>query len=153
MKTRVLSEDGVPGREEFMEYSGMISEVAGGARPEGRYVNVILISPEKMEELNLKYKGRSGPAEILTFPYDSGDFVDIDSSLEGEIYLCWPQITMAAEERDVDPQIYLLRLVVHGIFHLSGYSHADPENARIMEQAEMDYLIPILGRETAGKLF
>lgn len=153
MKTRILSEEGIEGREEFLKSADRINKIAGPAGVEENCINVILIGRQKMAELNRNFKNREGDAEILTFSYEEGEFRDIDSSLRGEIYLCWEPICRGAETRSVPPNIYLERLVVHGIFHLLGYSHGDPDSADRMEEAEKNFLIPFMDKESIEKMF
>lgn len=153
MKTRILSEEGISGREEFLKSADKINKIAAQAGAEEDRINVILISRHKMAELNREFKNREGEAEILTFPYGEGEFRDIDSSLRGEIYLCWDTICRGAETRSVPPNIYLERLVVHGIFHLLGYSHGDPDSADRMEEAEKNFLIPFMDKGSIEKMF
>ncbi len=153
MKARILSEPGTEGREEFLGSAETIREIAKDAGPGDRYVDIVLIDRAGMEVLNRDYKKRKGAAEILTFPYREDEFREIDSSLCGEIYLCWQPVCEGAAAREVNPGLYLLRLVVHGICHLLGYSHHHEKNAEEMEEEEIKRMSAYADSAAMKKLF
>ncbi len=62
------------------------------------------VSPERMHELNLLYRGKDKPTNVLSFPL---------SETEGEILLCAEQMS----EAEVIP------LFIHGLLHLKGMRH------------------------------
>lgn len=153
MKARILSEPGTEGREDFLAAADTISEIAENAGSSYEYVDIILIDRDEMEVLNRDYKKRAGAAEILTFPYREDEFKELDSSLNGEIYLCWGPICEGAESRGVKVGLYLLRLVVHGVCHLLGYSHHDQKSAEKMEEEEIRRMSAYADRSIMEKLF
>ncbi|MCD6380268.1 rRNA maturation RNase YbeY [bacterium] len=154
MRIRMLSHPGVIGRSEFYRFASLTNAVSSGLLPAGRHLNVILVGEKKMALLNRKYKKRRGPAEILTFSYpDDNEFSERDSTLLGEIVLCWRSLCKGASYRSVSYELYMIRLVVHGIFHLLGYSHSNDVSAEEMEEAEMNCLLSFFEREDVEKLF
>ncbi|HMA77098.1 MAG TPA: rRNA maturation RNase YbeY [Candidatus Krumholzibacteriaceae bacterium] len=154
MKVTMLSHPLVTGRSEFYQAAPVLEEISSDLIPDGKYLNLILIGERKMARLNRKYKKRKGPAEILTFSYSDDDsFSEGDSGLLGEIVLCWRSLSGGARSRNVSSEIYLIRLVVHGIFHLFGYTHLDNESACKMEKAEKKYLLSTFDSEEVDKLF
>ena len=154
MKIRMLIHPRVIGQSEFKRATPLTKKVADGLLPSGRFLNVILVGERKMAFLNRKYKNRRGPAEILTFSYaDDDEFSEEDKTLLGEIVLCWRSLSKGARYRNVSTELYMIRLVVHGIFHLLGYKHSDDQSALEMEKAEMNYLLPFFGREDVNKFF
>lgn len=153
MKARILSEPGTEGREDFLAAADTIREIAENAGRGDEYVDIILIDRDEMEVLNRNYKKREGAAEVLTFPYREDEFREPDSSLNGEIYLCWGPICEGAESRGVEPGLYLLRLAVHGICHLLGYSHHDQKSAEKMEEEEIKRMSAYADRSNMEKLF
>ena len=102
-------------------------------------VNVVLVSPEKSQELNGKYRGKDKPTNILSFPnHEVADFVKPEESEEllGQIFICMDVVEREAEENSYPRDDWLTRLIVHGILHLSGYHHNDESHASQMEQRE-----------------
>jgi probable rRNA maturation factor len=110
-------------------------------------------------ELNLEFLGEDGPTDVLAFPIDdeivesgrspdSGttgpDRPDIEAGevpiLLGDVMVC-PAIAAsnaADHNRSTDDEIALL--VVHGILHVLGMDHADPEEEAAMFAKQSDLL-------------
>jgi probable rRNA maturation factor len=101
-------------------------------------LSILLIDVEYMSELNHQWMDGDGPTDVLAFPMDESS-VDHgpgegsgEPALLGDIVLC-PEVAAkqaaTAGHATVDE---LALLTVHGILHLLGYDHAEPE-----EEAEM----------------
>ncbi|GAA2354964.1 rRNA maturation RNase YbeY [Dactylosporangium salmoneum] len=101
-------------------------------------LSVLLVDVEYMTELNHRWMDGDGPTDVLAFPMDEGS-VDHgpgegsgEPALLGDIVLC-PEVAAkqaaTAGHSTIDE---LALLTVHGILHLLGYDHAEPE-----EEAEM----------------
>lgn len=98
-----------------------------------------LIDVATMAQLNQQWMGNSGPTDVLSFPMDEltpghadADPEDGEAGYLGDIALC-PQVAEqqapAAGHATAD-EIDLL--VVHGILHLLGHDHAEPEEHQVM---------------------
>ncbi len=74
-------------------------------------VSVVLVRPDTIRDLNLRFRKRNEPTDVLSFEVDGpyGEMV-------GEIVIC-PECA--------DPQMDVEELVVHGALHLSGMDHAE----------------------------
>ena len=101
-------------------------------------LSILLVDVEYMTELNHRWMDGDGPTDVLAFPMDEGS-VDHgpgegggEPALLGDIVLC-PEVAAkqaaTAGHATIDE---LALLTVHGILHLLGYDHAEPE-----EHAEM----------------
>ena len=99
-------------------------------------LSILLVDPDTMSAYHEKYMGEPGPTDVLSFPMDELRIPTEDDDppvgLLGDIVLC-PEVTSkqaAANGRTPDAEAeYLL---IHGLLHLLGFDHADPE-----EKAEM----------------
>ena len=58
----------------------------------------------------------------------------------GEVIVSWPQAQRQAGEHGLSPMQELAHLVVHGILHLVGYDHVEPEEAALMQAREREAL-------------
>ena len=99
------------------------------------------VDPETIAALNREHLGGDGPTDVLAFPVDLlGEVPDGSPVLLGDVMLC-PAV--AAEQasdhsREVDAELSVL--LVHGILHLLGHDHADPEERVVMQRLEHELL-------------
>ena len=87
-------------------------------------------------ELNEKWMEKEGPTDVLAFPMDElrPGLVneEPEEGMLGDLVLC-PSVAerqAATAGHSTDAEIELL--TVHGILHLLGYDHAEPEEHREM---------------------
>jgi len=103
-------------------------------------LSVLLVDIEYMTELNHRWMGGDGPTDVLAFPMEESSSVDHGPSevaggepaLLGDIVLC-PEVAAkqaAAAGHGADDELHLL--TVHGVLHLLGYDHAEPDEEREM---------------------
>jgi probable rRNA maturation factor len=96
-----------------------------------------LVDPGTIAGYNQHWMGKQGPTDVLAFPMDelTPGFDDDDQPEEGtvgDILLC-PQV--AAEQAPANGQTTQQEidlLTVHGVLHLLGYDHAEPDERREM---------------------
>ncbi|MFN8169950.1 MAG: rRNA maturation RNase YbeY [Candidatus Nanopelagicales bacterium] len=99
-------------------------------------LSVLLVDEPTIEELHIRWMDEPGPTDVLSFPMDelrpTKDDEEPVEGLLGDIVIC-PQVAQkqadAAGHRREDE---LALLLTHGILHLLGYDHLEPE-----EHAEM----------------
>ena len=102
-------------------------------------LSVLLVDSDYMAELNHRWMGADGPTDVLAFPMDEGS-VDHglsegpagEPALLGDIVLC-PEVAAkqaAGVGHSTADELHLL--TVHGVLHLLGYDHAEPEEEREM---------------------
>jgi probable rRNA maturation factor len=99
-------------------------------------LSILLVDEETMSAYHEKYMGEPGPTDVLSFPMDElrppEDGEEPPEGLLGDIVLC-PQVTNAqAEGHGRTPQEEQEYLLVHGMLHLLGFDHAEPD-----EKADM----------------
>ena len=78
---------------------------------------------------------------MLAFPVDLlGEVPDGSPVLLGDVVLC-PAVAAGQavdHSREVDAELSLL--LVHGVLHLLGHDHADPEERVVMQRLEQELL-------------
>lgn len=89
-----------------------------------------------MEELHVIHMDEPGPTDVLSFPMDElvpGDNLSVaPEGILGDIVVC-PEFASAQAEKAGHPAINeMLLLVTHGILHLLGFDHAEPDEEREM---------------------
>ncbi|MBO0821077.1 MAG: rRNA maturation RNase YbeY [Nocardiopsaceae bacterium] len=112
-------------------------------------LSVLLVDESAMTELHLKWMDEPGPTDVLSFPMDElrppglsgatasssrGNAEDREPlpDLLGDVVLCPSVAQRQARRAGHSAQAEMELLCVHGVLHLLGYDHADPE-----EEAEM----------------
>lgn len=71
-------------------------------------ISIVLVSDDKIKELNKKYRKINRVTDVLAFDY-------------GEIFICLPQAKKQAEQLGHSLKKELAILLIHGILHLAGY--------------------------------
>jgi probable rRNA maturation factor len=97
---------------------------------------VKLVDVETMTELNVKWMAGDGPTDVLAFPMDElrpGKVnEDPEEGILGDIMVC-PEIAATQADTAGHPlEAELELLTTHGILHLLGYDHAEPEEHKEM---------------------
>ncbi len=113
-----------------------VIRVVNSALPKSKAVRefgLVFVSPQKMRQLNKKYRDQDKSTNVLSFE-------------EGDVVLCPKVIETEAKKYGFTQKNWMTRLVVHGILHLAGYDHGTRRGALEMEKLEER----ILGRLVAN---
>jgi probable rRNA maturation factor len=99
-------------------------------------LGVIFVDEPVMADLHVKWLDEPGPTDVLSFPMDELRPGALDEEpregVLGDVVIC-PQVASQqaiAAGHDISDEILLL--LAHGMLHLVGFDHAEPE-----EEAEM----------------
>jgi probable rRNA maturation factor len=103
-------------------------------------IAIIIIDKASMRELNLQYRGKDAPTNVLSFPTTLPDYIEMEKTILGDIFLCAPIVFEQAQEQGKATEAHFAHLTVHGILHLLGYDHIKEEDAAIMEPLEIAIL-------------
>ncbi|BDZ43212.1 endoribonuclease YbeY [Paraoerskovia sediminicola] len=109
---------------------------------------ILFAEPDVMAELHVRWMDEPGPTDVLSFPMDElrpGQPGDVTpAGLLGDIVVC-PQVAIeqAAVARHSAVEEMLL-LTTHGILHLLGYDHAEPEEEKEMFALQRTLLLTFL---------
>lgn len=92
----------------------------------------------EMSELNAQYRHKSGPTNILSFPFEAPE--GIDSNHLGDLVVCAPVVEREATEQGKELLDHWAHITIHGVLHLLGYDHIDDSEAEEMENLEITLL-------------
>jgi probable rRNA maturation factor len=99
---------------------------------------VRIVDEQESAELNEQYRHKAGPTNILSFPVDVPEGIELD--LLGDLVICDPVLEKEALEQDKILSHHWAHIVVHGVLHLLGYDHIDDAEAELMETKEIAVL-------------
>jgi probable rRNA maturation factor len=94
-------------------------------------ISLSFVDVQEMEELHIKWMQEDGPTDVLSFPMDmpesKGDVVTL-----GDIVISPAVAAQQAANagHSVEHEIYIL--ATHGLLHILGYDHADPDEEKVM---------------------
>lgn len=101
-----------------------------------------------MAELNARFRGVAEPTDVLSFPMREGDFGDIAPHMLGDVVIGVETAQAMAYKASCTLDEIVDLLLVHGILHLLGHDHGDPDEAHRMEALTLS-LLQKLGHEPA----
>ncbi|PRY02694.1 rRNA maturation RNase YbeY [Allonocardiopsis opalescens] len=106
-------------------------------------LSVVLVDEPAMTELHVRWMDEPGPTDVLAFPMDElrpgQEGGRSQEGLLGDVILC-PQVAeKQAKEAGHSTEDELHLLCTHGILHLLGFDHAEPDEHKEMfgKQAEL----------------
>jgi probable rRNA maturation factor len=149
MSIEVNNESGVAVDERALAELGRFVLDAMGVDPLGE-LSIVLLDTATMATMHQQWMDLPGPTDVMAFPMDGEDFaLDGDRgatgrpgrvgpeygespALLGDVVLCPEVAATQATEAGHSTEAELHLLCTHGILHLLGYDHAEPEEEREM---------------------
>ncbi len=100
-------------------------------RPGGE-VSVLLTDDAGIRELNLSYRGQDRATDVLSFSQQEGDPMAGAPELLGDIVVSIERAAEQAARYGHSTAREVGFLSVHGLLHLLGYDHEDPDEEAVM---------------------
>jgi len=101
-------------------------------------VLIRLVDVAESAELNQQYRHKTGPTNILSFPFEAPEGIAMD--LLGDLVICAPLIAEEARQQNKQLDQHWAHITIHGILHLLGYDHIEDQDAEEMEALEIKIL-------------
>ena len=117
---------------------------------------IVLVDEAAMEQLHVQWMDEPGPTDVLSFPMDElrpgTAETPTPAGLLGDIVLC-PQVARAqADKAGHSLSEELMLLTTHGVLHLLGFDHAEPDEEKEMFGLQRKLLLTFLStRNKPGK--
>lgn len=97
-------------------------------------VSIYIVDEEEGQQINLQYRDKDYPTNVLSFPADIPEEVGVP--LLGDLIICAPVVAQEAREQQKDVEAHWAHMLVHGCLHLLGYDHLEDDEANLMEELE-----------------
>ena len=122
--------EGLPTEEQIVQWA------TAAVQPEGDEVEmtVRIVDESESHDLNLTYRGKDRPTNVLSFPFECPDEVELP--LLGDLVICHQVVEREAAEQEKPLMAHWAHMVVHGCLHLLGYDHIEDDEAEEMESLE-----------------
>ena len=115
---------------------------------------ITLVDEAAMETLHVQWMDLPGPTDVMSFPMDElrpgRDEQEPHEGVLGDIVLCPTVAEKQATEAGHATEEELLLLTTHGILHLLGFDHAEPEDEREMFELQRQLLLTFLATRGRG---
>ncbi|WP_297724684.1 rRNA maturation RNase YbeY [uncultured Mobiluncus sp.] len=111
-------------------------------------VNIMFVDIKTMTDLHVKWMDLPGPTDVLSFPMDEltpgREGMPSEAGVLGDIVLCPDVAAEQARDAGHAPIEEMLLLTVHGLLHLLGFDHAEPEEEKTMFTLQRKLLLNFL---------
>ena len=149
MSIEVNDESGFQPAQDLAEISVLATYVLDQMRVHPQTeLNVILVDEAAIERLHIEWMDLPGPTDVLSFPMDELRPAPADEEPQegmlGDIVVC-PQVAIRqALQAGHSVAEEILLLVTHGILHLLGYDHIEPDEREEMFTLQRTLLLTFL---------
>ena len=126
--------DGLPIEAEFQQWlNAAVIPFQADAE-----VTIRLVDEQESHALNLEYRGKDRPTNVLSFPFEAPPGMELE--LLGDLIICRQVVEKEALEQNKPLKAHWAHMVVHGSLHLLGYDHIEDEEAEEMESLETEIM-------------
>ena len=119
----------------------------------GAELAVMFVDEPAMEALHIQWTDEPGPTDVLSFPMDElrpgTEQEPTPAGLLGDIVICPAVAERQANTAGHDTINEVLLLTTHGILHLLGFDHSEPEEEKEMFGIQKSILEAFYGSEGA----
>jgi probable rRNA maturation factor len=124
----------IPGESLFHRW---VAAALEGRRADAELAVRIVDEAEGLE-LNSRYRGRDYATNVLSFPVELPEGVDLP--MLGDLVICAAVVNREAQEQGKSSEAHWAHMVVHGVLHLLGYDHQRDDEAEVMENIEREIM-------------
>lgn len=107
-----------------------------------------MVDEDAMAALHVRWMDLEGPTDVMSFPMDEltpgVEGVEPEEGVLGDIVICPSVAARQATEAGHSTIEEVLLLLTHGILHLLGYDHAEPEDEKEMFELQRTLLLTFL---------
>lgn len=127
----------LPKSADFRAWLNVAMTVAGYQH--ASEILIRLVDEDESQALNLQYRAKDKPTNVLSFPSDLPNEVleSLPRAPLGDIVICAPVVEAEAREQGKTLSAHWAHMTIHGVLHLLGFDHIDDAEAEEMEALEV----------------
>src|SRR5699024_8544254 len=129
---------GLPATVSFRRW--VAAALAAAGRERDSELSLRIVGSDEGRALNHQYRGKDYATNVLSFPVELPEGLDIDVPLIGDLVICAPVVARETGEQGKPLRHHWAHLTVHGTLHLLGYDHIVEAEAEVMEALERKVL-------------
>lgn len=103
-------------------------------------ISVTFLSPEKIQDLNRKYRNKDCPTDVISFSFREGEGSEFAGFLLGDIVISPPIVFENAKNYGVTGKSELFYVLIHGALHLTGNNHKNEKDSAVMHSKEQNIM-------------
>ena len=138
--------------EEVIERVCQEAALVYGLGPNAEII-ILLCHNEYIHELNKQYRDIDRPTDVLSFALNEGEedgYDGPDTALLGDIVISLDKVQEQADEYGHSFERELAYLTIHGMLHILGYDHMEPDDKAEMRKEE-EFILTRLGYVRPGE--
>jgi len=101
-------------------------------------ITIRIVDVQESRTLNNTYRHKDKPTNVLSFPFDVPEGVELD--LLGDLVICADVVSEEAKIQNKSIEAHWAHMIIHGCLHLLGFDHISDDEAEEMEALEIDIL-------------
>ena len=98
-------------------------------------LTIRIVDNEESRNLNYQYRQKDKPTNVLSFPFDVPDGIELD--LLGDLVIAADIVKDEANQQNKSLSSHWAHMVIHGCLHLLGFDHISEDDAIEMETIEI----------------
>lgn len=103
-------------------------------------VSIAFLDSKNIQRINNEFRGKDTPTNVLAFPINNDLIIGSEKKVLGELIICPTIVQQEAKKQHKSYDDHTAHMIIHGILHLLGYTHDNQQDAKIMENLEIDIL-------------
>ncbi len=134
---------GVPPKKDIEAWLARVLAETRSSPDGASEISIRVVDEVESQALNLNYRGKDQPTNVLAFPVDLPDIGAWPEGTAiplGDLVICAPVVAREAGEQGKDLAAHWSHMLVHGMLHLLGYDHETESQAETMEALEIRIL-------------
>ena len=137
MSIELANESGVEAPAELIIGAARFAVGAMDVNPAAE-LSLLLVDEDTMADMHVQWMDLPGPTDVMSFPMDElvpggrPDAAEPGPAILGDIVICPEFAKRQAKEARRSYDHELAMLTIHGVLHLLGYDHAEPDEEKEM---------------------